>query len=206
MIELQISCDTGDYEKTIQVLDQVYPYVDIIEVGKLWWYHGIGIVKEIRERYPDRKYMVDTKMLGPMYRDIEDMKYAYDSGADIVTVSALMPYEEHVMAVNEAKKDHCLLGEDFSDVTDLSKELMKTDRAGADIAFIGNTEEEIQTVRKTHLKAACGGGVSTDNIEKLAALKPDVIYTGRGIFEAEDPVMAAGYMQEICRKYGYEIH
>ena len=201
MIKLQISCDNPDYEKTVQILDQVYPYVDIIEVGKLWWYHGIGIVKEIRNRYPGRIYMVDTKMLGPMYRDIEDMKNAYDLGADMVTVSALMPYEEHVTAVNEAKKDHRLMAEDFSDVTDLMKELVKTDRAGADIAFIGNTEEEIRAVRETHLKAACGGGTSVDNIEKLAVLKPDIIYAGRGIFDAQDPSRAAAYMQEVCRRY-----
>lgn len=201
MIELQISCDIADYEKTISVLDQVYPYVDIIEVGKLWWYHGIQVVKEIRQKYPGKKYMVDTKMLGPMKRDIEDMKNAYDAGAELVTVSAMMPYEEHVIALREAKKDHCLLGEDFSDVTNLSEELQKVSMAGADVAFVGNTEGEIMAVRSTGLKAACGGGITTENIEKLAVWKPDVIYAGRGIFDAEDPVRAAQYMREICRKY-----
>ena len=81
---IQMALDSLDFNQTVALADQVAPYVDIFEIGTpCIKFNGINLVKELRQRFPDKLLLVDLKTM-----DAGEYEAApfYAAGADICTV------------------------------------------------------------------------------------------------------------------------
>ena len=86
-MELQVALDCKDLSEALAVMKEIYPYVDIAELGTpLMYNEGTRAVREMKKAFPDVKVLADMKLLDGGY-DIA--KIAYEEGADIVTVAGV---------------------------------------------------------------------------------------------------------------------
>src|ERR1700692_1353021 len=85
-MKLQISFDLTDLDKAIAIGTEVAQYADIIEVGKiLIYHHGVTAVRRVKEVFPDKVILADTKIVD---RGKEVADLFATAGADWITVMA----------------------------------------------------------------------------------------------------------------------
>lgn len=83
---LQAALDLFSTEYTLEVLEQIGEYVDIIELGTpLMIAEGAKVVREVKGRYPDKIVFADIKVMdgGGVVP-----KVVFEAGADMVSVLA----------------------------------------------------------------------------------------------------------------------
>ena len=214
-MQLQLAVDlmhNPTLEEAIKVIDEVKDYIDIIEMDHVMIYEGPKCLKVIKERYPDKIVYADPKTLF-----FERALAYYENDADCTTLSCLAldsDYEKTIKWAHEHGKtvasDFCLIQKEG-----IAERLVTLDRLGVDILSFGVV---VDYARETDIydnptalliakqlvknaKLSVMGGVSLDNIEKLAKHKPDIIVAGRGIYAQENPREVARQMKEIMNKY-----
>jgi 3-hexulose-6-phosphate synthase len=117
----QLSLDVLSVRDALALCEATAEYVDIIEIGTpLIVSEGVAAVQQVRERYPDKELLADTKLMdGVSYL----APMLYDAGADVITVMA-------------ATDDYCLATH-----ARLAHERGKL--AEADLMGISNIEERV---------------------------------------------------------------
>ena len=101
-MELQVALDCRDLSEALAVMEEIYPYVDIAELGTpLMYNEGTRAVREMKKAFPDVKVLADMKRLDGGY-DIA--KIAYEEGADIVTVAGVTNDSVIARAVEAARE------------------------------------------------------------------------------------------------------
>ena len=81
---IQLAVDALDFNASVDLVAEVSPYIDIIEIGTPCIKHnGINLVHKLREDHPDKLLLVDLKTMDA--GEYEAMPF-YEAGADICTV------------------------------------------------------------------------------------------------------------------------
>ena len=213
-MKLQYACDTLGIDQSIDVLDRVGQYIDIIEVDLIFYGNGgMDALKRIVERYPNHEILLDLKYTGPFKKDLPDMDMAFKLGANTVTVEAsCVTREEHDKYVEEARKHGGGIATEFQYVPDLIQRLRDCDESGAQTVTMGcnwskptidEALEEVVLAKKIckNAKVCAQGGININNIEEVAKRKPDIILMGRGIYATPNLEEDVKKMREICDKY-----
>jgi 3-hexulose-6-phosphate synthase len=85
-MKLQVSVDLVSLEQALNLLDEVAPYVDIIEAGTpLIKQEGLQVVKVFKQTYGDKLIFADMRTMDAGELEAE---LAFQAGADITTVLA----------------------------------------------------------------------------------------------------------------------
>ncbi|MDT8407788.1 MAG: orotidine 5'-phosphate decarboxylase / HUMPS family protein, partial [Methylococcales bacterium] len=81
---IQMALDSLDFDATLALAEQVAASVDIFEIGTPCIKHnGIGLLQELRARYPEHLILVDLKTMDAGEYEASPF---YAAGADICTV------------------------------------------------------------------------------------------------------------------------
>ena len=196
-MELQVALDCKDLSEAMAVMEEIFPYVDIAELGTpLMYNEGTRAVREIKKAFPSVKVLADMKLLDGGY-DIA--KIAYEEGADIVTVAGVTNDSVIAKAVEAAREfgKECFV--DLISVADIAGRAKEIDALGADCIGVHTSHDTIEGGNQaptadlmkiksavTHAKTSISGGIKAEFIDEIVSYGPDVVIVGSGIMLAED--------------------
>lgn len=196
-MKLQIALDLDSLEKAKDMAEKVYGIVDIIELGTpLMLKEGVGAVGVMKKLFPNALILADMKIADGGYIEA---KFAYDEGADIVTVLGVSA-DETILGVRRAARE---AGKqvyvDMLSVTDLAVRARELDALDVDIIGV-HTAFDVQKTGRTPfddlavLKANCknaqvaaAGGIKLDTIHRAVELGADIAIVGGALVGSADP-------------------
>lgn len=222
-MKLQVTLDTMSVEAGIELLRDVAPYVDVIEVGNpLLLDAGMDAISEVKRAFPHVEVLADTKIWHDGTRIAAS---AFSRGADMVTilggttdaeVEAVVSYAEaHDGAVAADLSGVPSIVQRASELEDLGVRYMmvpsglRRDNPKDDDAFHRNTRamggNPLALVRNvmrglsSTTEVAVVDNITLDNLDAVLATHPGVLLVGRAILAATQPAEAAA---EFKRRMG----
>lgn len=196
-MKLQAAIDFRTLEEALSLMEQIHPYVDIVEVGTmLGLCEGFRAVTEMKRRYPHLKVLADVKLVDGGY-DIASL--AFDAGADIVTSIGMTNDETLrglVRAAHERGKEAMA---DMIGVTDLSGRARELDRMGFDYILVHTAHDMLNCISAplealkviqenvTHARAGISGGITVGQMPEIVKAKPDWVVVGSALNNASNP-------------------
>lgn len=209
-MKLQLALDLVDIPGAIDVVKQVEPFVDIVEIGTpIVINEGLHAVKALKEAFPDLSVLADLKIMDA--GGYEVMK-ASEAGADIVTILAVAEDASIKGAVEEAKKQGKQILVDMIAVKNLAARAAQVDSFGVDYICVHtgydlqaegqNSFEDLRTIKSVvkNAKVAVAGGIKLSTLPEVIAAGPDLIIVGGGITGQEDIKAAASEMQQLIKQ------
>lgn len=209
-MELQLALDLVDIPQAKQLVQELEPYIDIVEIGTpVVINEGLKAVKAIKEAFPSLKVLADLKIMDAAGYEV--MK-ASEAGADIVTVLGASEDMTIKGAVEEAKKQGKQILVDMISVKNLEERAREVDafgvdyicvHTGYDLQAVGkNSFEDLLTIKRVvkHAKTAVAGGIKLDTLPEVIKANPDLVIVGGGITGQEDVKSTAAEMQKLIKE------
>ncbi|MFQ9628963.1 MAG: 3-hexulose-6-phosphate synthase [Enterococcus avium] len=204
-MKLQLAIDELTLTEALEVLKDIHPYIDIVEVGTPFLIDaGREAVRQIKETYPQLEVLCDAKI---MDAGAYEAQLAYDAGADYVTVLGITDDLTIKGCVEQAQKQVRQVMVDLICVENFAKRVPIIEAFGVDIIAVHTGADQQQAGRtpledlkelKQYAKAvqvAVAGGINAETIGDYVALDPDIVIVGSGILKADDPVAAVKEMK-----------
>ena len=204
-MKLQLAIDELTLTEALEVLKDIHPYIDIVEVGTPFLIDaGREAVRQIKATYPQLEVLCDAKI---MDAGAYEAQLAYDAGADYVTVLGITDDLTIKGCVEQAQKQVRQVMVDLICVENFAKRVPIIEAFGVDIIAVHTGADQQQAGRtpledlkelKQYAKAvqvAVAGGINAETIGDYVALDPDIVIAGSGILKADDPVAAAKEMK-----------
>lgn len=205
-MKLQVAYDLLDMEEMKKSLENLHPYIDIVEVGTpMIIRYGLEPVKYLANEFSDINVLADCKIMDGGYLEA---KWAFEAGASIVSCCASAPNETIEGAFKAAKEAGKELLVDLINVKGekFKETIVYLDTLGVHYICVhtaadvqskeNNPIEELKTAKGlvNHSKISVAGGISLDTIEEIKLAKPDVLIIGSAIHHSENAV-------EMCRTF-----
>lgn len=202
-MKLQVALDRLSYDECFDILEQVNDSVDIIEVGTgVIKEYGLGIVRDIKDKYPETSVLADVKICDAGKSESET---AFDYGADIITVMsfadintikscqeiARQEQREVVVDLLNNKNPDILRQLQTIGITSVSAHIGKdqqNENAGPD--------EFSDVLKETDFDIYVAGGINENNLSSYLELNPSVVIVGSGITKADDKKSKAGLLKK----------
>ena len=204
-MKLQLAIDELTLTEALEVLKDIHPYIDIVEVGTPFLIDaGREAVRQIKATYPQLEVLCDAKI---MDAGAYEAQLAYDAGADYVTVLGITDDLTIKGCVEQAQKQERQVMVDLICVENFAERVPIIEAFGVDIIAVHTGADQQQAGRtpledlkelKQYTKdvqVAVAGGINAETIGDYVALDPDIVIVGSGILKADDPVAAAKEMK-----------
>ncbi|MGO4109119.1 3-hexulose-6-phosphate synthase [Paenibacillus sp. YAF4_2] len=209
-MELQLALDLVNIPEAIQVVKEVAPFIDIVEIGTpVVINEGLRAVKEMKEEFPSLKVLADLKIMDA--GGYEVMK-ASEAGADIITVLGVSDDSTIKGAVEEARKQNRKIMVDMINVKDIAARAVEIDSLGVDYICVHsgydhqaegkNSFEDLATIKRVvkQAKTAIAGGIKLQTLPEVISAQPDLVIVGGGITSAGDKQAVAAQMQQLIKQ------
>ena len=208
-MKLQISFDLIDLDKAIAIGLEVAQYADIIEIGTiLIYHHGITAVKRFKEAFPDKVILADTKIVD---RGKEIIELFADAGVDWITVMAGTSHHVIHATTTAAHSANVKVMIDLIDSQSIGQSALEAKNLGADALLFHQPYSETESLvfldkwdmikGNTNLPIFVSAKINRNNVDKIVALRPDVIVVGLSITDAEDAAQEAQYFAELVDRF-----
>ncbi|MHA6484217.1 3-hexulose-6-phosphate synthase [Paenibacillus sp. strain BS8-2] len=209
-MELQLALDLVNISEAKELVKEVAPYIDIIEIGTpVVINEGLRAVKEIKNEFPTLKVLADLKIMDA--GGYEVMK-ASEAGADIITVLGVSDDSTIKGAVDEARKQNKKIMVDMINVKDIATRAAEIDELGVDYICVHsgydhqaagkNSFEDLATIKRVvkQAKTAIAGGIKLQTLPEVISAQPDLVIVGGGITGVEDKQAVAAQMQQMIKQ------
>ena len=214
--KLQIALDLISIKEALIIAKQVHSYVDIIEAGTpLIKAEGIGVVKTLKENFPEVRICADLKTADAGYLEV---KMAADAGADIISILA-DAYDSTILEALRASHDFNV--EIMADLIvsrkpiKRLKEIINLDYEGKKLSYaLAHSGLDSQSSRRAplseieamaqvpdHPRLAIAGGIQPSDIQNIMNYPISIIIVGGAITKAENPKEVAKELKELILKY-----
>lgn len=207
-MNLQLALDFTSLKKSFEITDQVKDYVDIIEVGTpLIKAEGVGVIKKIKERYPQKLIFADMKTadLGSL-----EVRMAAEEGADIISILGACPIETIESAIRKAwERGDVKIAIDTLGIRDIKKRIKELEECdpsymllhtGIDEQKVGkdSLKKIIEFSKLTKFPLIVGGGIDQKIAEKIKNITNiDIVCVGSAITRADNPKTIAKEIRSI---------
>lgn len=208
-MKLQISFDLIDLDKAIAIGSEVAQYADIIEVGTvLIYHHGIAAVQRFKDAFPDKIIFADTKIVD---RGKEVAELFAQAGADWITVMAgTSPHVIHT-TTKAAHNANMKVMLDLIDSNTVGQSALEAKNLGADALLFHQPYTESESLvfldkwdmikGNTNLPIFVSAKINRENVDKIIALKPDIVIVGISITDAQDAAQEAQYFADLISRF-----
>jgi 3-hexulose-6-phosphate synthase len=207
-MKLQISFDLIDLDKAIAIGSEVAQYADIIEVGTILIYrYGTDAIKRFKQAFPDKIILADSKIVD---RGKEVAELFADAGADWITVMAGTSAHVIHATTTAAHGANVKVMLDLIDSNSVGQSALEAKNLGADALLFHQPYSETESLvfldkwdmikGNSNLPVFVSAKINRDNVDKIAALRPDVIIVGLTITDAENSAAEAQYFAELIGK------
>jgi 3-hexulose-6-phosphate synthase len=209
-MELQLALDLVDIPGAKELIKEVEPFIDIVEIGTpVVINEGLRAVKEIKQAFPNLKVLADLKVMDAAGYEV--MKAA-EAGADIITILGVAEDMTIKGAVEEARKQHKQILVDMIGVKDIEARAKELDafgvdyicvHTGYDLQAVGkNSFEDLMTIKRVvkNAKVAVAGGIKLSTLPEVIKAKPDLVIVGGGITGEADKKAAAAEMRKLIKQ------
>ncbi len=205
-VVLQVALDFTEREKALRIAElSVAGGADWIEAGTpLIKSVGISIVRELKDRYNDKKIVADMKTMDTGRLEVE---LAVKNGADVVSVLGVADNKTIMDAIQAAHENNAILMVDLINCKDIVQRAKEIERLGADIILVhAGIDQQVQGIspfeglRKIHnvvrVPLAVAGGLTAETIPEAIEMGANVIIVGGAITKSEDPTLATKKIKE----------
>ncbi len=205
---LQLAIDSHDIAVARQLVQDVYPHFDILEVGTpLIFAEGLRAIETLREGCPDKLFLADLKIMDAGELEAE---IAFRHGADIATVLALADDQTIRGALAAAKRYSRQIMVDFINTPDMIDRAVYLESLGVHIFCIHTAFdrqgqgvdplERLVALRKAvRGRIAVAGGLQLENLNQAIEQGADILIVGGGITTSPSP-------RETGAHYAHQIH
>jgi len=204
---IQLALDTLDVEQTLGLARATADYIDIFEIGTpSIKYNGAGLLKLLREEFPDKLILVDLKTMDAGAYEAAPF---YADGADIVTVLGVSG-SATIAGVIKAANDHeKQVQVDLINVPDKLAVAAEAAKLGAQIIGVhtgldaqaaGQTPfADLQAIAGLNLglRISVAGGIKASTAEQVVKAGAGIIVVGAAIYGAASPADAAREIYEV---------
>lgn len=210
-MKLQLAIDTLNLSGAIRLIDDLYDYIDIIEIGTpLVLLEGTKATEVISNRFPEKEILCDAKI---MDAGSFESQLVFEAGADYVTVLGLADDKTLEECVEQARKYDKKVVVDMINVENIDKRVPKLEEIGVDVIAVhtgvdrqalGRTPlDDLKEIKKyaSKTKIAVAGGINENTLDKYIKVKPDIVIVGSGIISAEIPQNSAERVYKAIRKH-----
>ncbi|WP_226672110.1 3-hexulose-6-phosphate synthase [Rossellomorea aquimaris] len=207
-MNIQVALDRLTREECFQILEKTGPYVDWIEVGTgVIKEYGMTIIREIREKYPDKMIVADMKTCDAGKHETIQ---AFDAGADITTVMAFSADKTITDTLEVAASRGKRVMIDLLGVSE-NKRVQELQELGVSLVSLHIGKDMQETGEGTDnlfdlihgisgLETAVAGGITLETLPSIVEKRPDTVIIGSAITKATDPAEAARAMKGLIRK------
>jgi 3-hexulose-6-phosphate synthase len=204
--KLQLALDMLDQRQALAILEKTAEYIDIIEVGTpLLKYQGISIVHTIRQQYPDKTLLVDTKTMDVGQYEAD---FCFAAGADMVSVLGVADDNTIRGAFASARAHSGKVMVDLIGVPRVVERARFLDTLGVDYLGIhsgidqqqrGKTPlQELREVSASvHTPLSVAGGINPATLPELLRYNPGIVVIGGAITQAQQPGAMAQAVREM---------
>ena len=204
---LQVALDCNDIASALKVLDNIYPYLDVAELGTgLMISEGAGAVRELRQAYPELVLLSDIMLMdggAPLAQIV------LEAGTDIVTVLGAAD-NNTIKGVTEIAHEYGKKSfVDLICVKDIERRSIEIDALGADYIGVHTSYDLRETVAAPleglkilkqcvkNAKTSISGGINTAVLAEIIAAKPDNVIVGGSIMNAKNQRETAKALYEM---------
>jgi 3-hexulose-6-phosphate synthase len=207
-MNIQVALDRLTREECFQVLEKTAPYVDWIEVGTgVIKEYGMTIVREIREKYPDKTIVADMKTCDAGKHETIQ---ALDAGADITTVMAFSADKTITDTLEVAASRGKRVMIDLLGVSE-NKRVRELQELGVSMVSLHIGKDMQETGESTGslfdliqgingIETAVAGGITFETLPGIVENNPDTVIIGSAITKAADPAEVARAMKGLVNK------
>lgn len=186
-MKLQVALDVTTLDEARAVLRDVVGYVDIVEIGLLFYTHGYDALTTLKAEFPGVEWLADVKIADGGYFCV---KQAHEFGADYVTVLGVVDDETIRGAVQAQEETGIGVVIDMVGCQNFYERVLQLDEMGVGYINI-HTPVDLQqrgvspfdqlvvaklAARKS--KLAVAGGIKPATIGRAVELAPDIIVAG----------------------------
>lgn len=201
-VTLQLALDFLDLERALRIADLAADHgVDWIEAGTpLIKSEGLGAVRALRERFPDRKIVADMKTADA---GRVEMEAAAKAGADFAIVLGAAS-ESTIREALEVGRNYGLgIGVDILGIANPEPLVERLAEWGVafvlvhcpiDVQMGGGDASGFDVLERlskiTEVPLAAAGGLNSETVPKAAAAGAAIVVVGGAIIKADDPARA----------------
>ena len=197
---LQLAVDVLDIAAAVDVVKQVSPHFDIVEIGTpLIIEAGLAAVEQVKPLFPGKQCLADLKIMDAGYMEASS---GFRRGADIVTVLGVADDATINGAVTAAREHGGELMADLINVADPVRRAAELVDLGVSILCVHTAHDTavsgahplatLQAVRPVaKCQLAIAGGLGLDDVGPAIECGADIIVVGGGILNQPDPRAAA---------------
>lgn len=209
-MKLQLALDLVNIPQAIEVVKEVEPFIDIVEIGTpVINKEGLKAVAELKAAFPNLEVLADVKIMDAAAYEVSN---AAAAGADIVTILAQAEDSSIKGAVEEAKKQGKKILVDMIAVKDIKTRAAELDELGADYICVHtgydmqaegkDSFEDLRTIKSVvkNAKTAIAGGIKLDTLPEVIKAQPDLIIVGGGITSKENKAAEAEKIQKMIKE------
>lgn len=209
-MKLQLALDLVNIPQAIEVVKEVEPFIDIVEIGTpVINKEGLKAVAEVKAAFPNLEVLADVKIMDAAAYEVSN---AAAAGADIVTILAQAEDSSIKGAVEEAKKQGKKILVDMIAVKDIKTRAAELDELGADYICVHtgydmqaegkDSFEDLRTIKSVvkNAKTAIAGGIKLETLPEVIKAQPDLIIVGGGITSKANKAAEAEKIQKMIKE------